>query len=169
MDEGFLLVGKILRPHGVKGKVKARPYILSPSLFQIGREVFLKGRGGIHITLSVRAVQREKGDVILSFDGIENRSDAEKIRNFEIYVRRSDLPPLEEGEFYWDDILGMEVYDTEGKFYGCIKEIFPTGSNDVWVCVKGKMEVLIPAIDTIVKEVDLRGRKVIIEPMEGLI
>lgn len=169
MNKEFLLVGKILKPHGVKGKVKARRYLLSPPPFQVGKEVFLKGKGGNDIVLIVRAVHCDREDVILSLEGIENRSDAERIRNFEIYVRRSDLPPLPEGEYYWEDILGMDVYDGKGNFYGQIREIFPTRSNDVWVCVRGREEILLPAIDTVIKEVDLKAGRIIIEPVEGLI
>ncbi len=82
-----------------------------------------------------------------------------------VLVDPADLPPLDADEYYWQDILGMRVVTEDGGNVGTITEIFPTGSNDVYVVQEGEREVLIPAIKEVVVSIDTKARTMVIRPL----
>ena len=86
-----------------------------------------------------------------------------------VYASREEFPDLPEDEYYWFQIIGLEVYNEDGRYYGRIEEIIRTGSNDVYVVRDDKKELLLPMIDTVVKTVDLEAGKLIFHPVEGLL
>jgi 16S rRNA processing protein RimM len=87
----------------------------------------------------------------------------------EICLYRSQLPKLEEDEYYWYDLIGLEVVTVDGERLGSIAEIFETGSNDIYVVRGGKREYLIPAVSAVIDSVDLEGGRMLITPPEGLL
>ncbi len=86
----------------------------------------------------------------------------------EILAKRGTLPPLKEGEYYWIDILGMVVETEEGKRIGRVKEILPTGANDVYVVEGKKREIFLPATEEVIQKVDLEKGVMKVIRMEGL-
>ena len=88
-------------------------------------------------------------------------------RSLEIYSE--DFQPLPEGEYYWFQIEGLQVFDEEGRYYGTVNEIIVTGSNDVYVVQDGDKELLLPMIDSVVKSIDLEENKLIFHIIEGLL
>jgi 16S rRNA processing protein RimM len=102
-------------------------------------------------------------------EGIQTRAAAEQLRGKMVLIDPAELPPLEEDEYYWKDILGMRVVSEKGEDVGMIKEIFPTGSNDVYVVQKGAREFLIPATKDIIMSIDIKTRTMVIHPLEGLL
>jgi len=107
---------------------------------------------------------------LLTFEGYDHIDQAEKLKGGILKVHESQLSPLEEGEFYFYQIIGCAVYTTGGEEIGTVKEILTPGANDVWVVKspEGK-EYLIPYIEPVVKKVDIEKRMIEIEPMEGLL
>jgi 16S rRNA processing protein RimM len=161
-----VLLGEIVKPHGIKGSVKVNSYAESPESFVKMKNVILRDKSGMEKTYQVEHASKIGNKVILSFSGIRSRNDAEDLVGSQIAVTREMLPLLEDGEFYWCDLLGMEVYDTSGMYYGIIEHIFQTGSNDVYV-VRGdnKKETLVPATYDAVAEICVSENKMTIFPL----
>ncbi len=85
-----------------------------------------------------------------------------------VWARKDQLPPLEEGEYYWADLVGMRVYLKDGHSIGIIEQVFNFGSNDIYLCKDGNSEVLIPATEEVIDRVDLEGKRMVIQEVEGL-
>jgi len=85
-----------------------------------------------------------------------------------VLLPKSMLETLPEGEYYWDDIVGLSVYDEKGVYLGKIAAIFPTGSNDVYVCKKEEKEILLPAIADVIREIDIKNRSMIVRLLSGM-
>ena len=99
---------------------------------------------------------------------METREGAEEFKGARLYFRKSDLKRGED-EFYWFEIVGLEVLDTDGNFLGLITRILPTGGTDLFVLNSGKDEIFIPATQEVIKEIDLKGKRIVVALPEGLI
>ena len=164
--EERLSIGKIIGLHGVRGEVKVLVYGDMEDF--TWKEVFLAG-GGVPRILRVEGARRHKGFFLVKLEGLDTRDAAGKLVGFELQVPRGELPELSDEEYYYFDLEGLEVWTDENKFLGRVVKIFPTGSNDVFE-VKGPLgDVLIPAIEDVVREVDLEGKRITVHLLEGLI
>ncbi|MEW6378348.1 MAG: ribosome maturation factor RimM [bacterium] len=161
-------IGKIIGTHGNKGEVKV--YLLTdfPERFQSLKEVFLVTPSGRR-SLAVESVRFHKSYVILKPQESHTMSDAEKLKGAAICIPEEEVYPLGEDEYYCFQLIGMEVYTEEGLFLGVIEDIFPTGSNDVYVIKDEHKEYLIPAIKEVVKEVNLERRRITVHLLKGLL
>jgi len=149
-------LGEIAGVHGVKGWVKVyshsqpRENILRYSPWQ------LEQRGTIR-TLELLQGRRQGKNVVARLQGIDTREQAEALRGARISVERTQFLPLAEGEYYWADLIGLEVTDTQGNSLGKVKNLMETGANDVLIVrdEEGR-EILIPWLrDRVILEVDL--------------
>ena len=105
----------------------------------------------------------------MKFVGYDNINDVESFRNHELMVSAADQQPLEDGQYYYHQIIGLTVKTVAGEELGKVKEILAPGANDVWVVGRpGKADLLLPVIDDVVKQVDLDNGQVLVELMEGL-
>lgn len=168
MNKDLILIGRVSKPHGIKGGVRAISYADGPDIFREIPHIYLKNKDGSIRTLEIVSVSTVKGAVILNFNEIKCIDSVDAIRGCELYIERSFLPPPTEDEYYHIDLIGLDVITTGGVLLGKICEVMQTGGNDVFFVKKGKEEHLIPAIKEIVKKVDIAGGKVLIEPMEGM-
>lgn len=164
MDE--IILGEIVKPHGLNGAVKVRSFADSPESFTRPARLIIISPDGNRHDVSVRDASLMGKLVTLKIEGINTRQQAEDLVGSRITVNREDLPDTEEDEFYWHDLIGMDVYDSAGTYYGIITSILPTGANDVFV-VKGSTgeEVLIPGTFDAVLEVNVPEHKMVIEPL----
>ncbi len=162
----LLEIGKIVRPHGLKGAVKVSSYLESNEIVGRLEEVFIKTQQGLEAFRLKKAKLTNKG-FLLELVGVEDATAAEQIIGCEILMRAEDLDVLPEGEYYWKDLIGLAVEDASGKPLGVIESIFPTGSNDVLVC-RGDREILLPAIAEVVREIDIEKGRMIVNLLEGL-
>jgi len=99
----------------------------------------------------------------VTLEGINDRDAAERWSQSSIYVHRNDLPPLEEGEYYYADIIGLKVFSEEGEYVGEVVNIFSTGSNDVYEIKGPEREILLQASNDVIKEINLKERKMIVK------
>ncbi|MGM0750405.1 MAG: ribosome maturation factor RimM [Bacillota bacterium] len=170
--EKWFKVGKIVNTHGVKGEVKIVSTTDFPEeRYQKGNTLYLfQGQNSEPISLVIKSHRNHKSFDLLTFEGYENINEVEKFKEGILKVQEDQLQDLEEGEYYFHEIVGCKVVTTEGEELGTIKEILSPGANDVWV-VKGQRgkEHLIPYIEDIVKTVDIDKQLITIEPMEGLL
>lgn len=181
ISNDMLRVGVISSTHGIKGEVKVFPTTDDVKRFDCLKKIFLnyesKGmRGGIKrecIELEISSVKYFKQFVILKFKGIDNINDVEQYKGMELYVKREDAIPLEEGEYYIADLIGLTVINDEDAEIGQITDVLQTGANDVYI-VKGNeafnnKEILLPAIRQCVLFVDIEKRMMKVHLMEGLL
>ena len=169
--EKWFNVGKIVNTHGIKGEVRVISRTdFAEERYQVGNTLYLFRENQEPFKLTIASHRTHKNFNLLTFEGYHNVNDVEAFRDGILKIPESQLTDLDEGEFYFHEIIGCVVYTDEGEEIGSIKEILTPGANDVWV-VKGARgkDILIPYIEQIVKKVDIQDQKVIITPMEGLL
>lgn len=165
--------GKITGAHGIRGSVKVASYAESPDRFAVGAKIVLEAPTGQTRHCVISGSQVYKKIVRLTLEGVETRDAAEALHGWKIFIPKSDLPPLEPDTFYWDDLIGMKVVSVEDENLGRITQIIPTGANDVYVVETPPGhpagEILIPAISSVVLEVDIDSGVMRVDLPEGLI
>jgi len=163
-------VGKIVNTHGIKGEVKVQRITDFEDRFENGNQLILEKEKGQTLELEVDGHRIHKGFDLIHFKGYDNINDVEHFQGLYLKILENQQTDLEENEFYYHEIIGCAVYLISGEKLGTVKEILAPGANDVWVTEReGGKDVLVPYIEDVVKEVDVSARKVVIEPMEGLL
>lgn len=167
-DEMFR-VGVIASTHGVKGEVKVFPTTDDPRRYDILKKVYLDTKKEL-LELNISGVKYFKKFVIVKFKEFNNINDIEKYKSMDLLIERKDAIPLEEGEFYISDLLGLSVITDDDKELGILKDVLQTGANDVYVVEdKNRNEILLPVIKECILNVDLDKKIVMVHLMEGLI
>ena len=154
-------MGRVSAPFGVKGWVRIQPFTESvDSLFKYPRW-WLAGAGGwASLEVEEKSVH---GDVLLvRFAGMDSRERAATLKGKEVAIPRQQLPAAEEGEYYWTDLVGLAVENTQGQSLGRVERLFESGANPVLV-VAGERERLVPFVDAVVRQVDLDAGKLLVE------
>lgn len=172
--ESLLRLGRIFRPHGVRGELKVAPDMDDPTRLEAVEVVYVgphEGRIVAHRVTSVRYQETKRGTtVILGLDGIADRGDAEVITKQFVYATEDDLPPLEEGELFVHDLIGLEVVTEAGEPVGTVLNLVEMPAHDVFVVQRAEGgERMIPAVDDFVVDIDLEEGRVIVRPIEGLL
>ena len=157
-----IVIGRIVAPHGVRGDLRILPLTERPEQF-LTLKYFLLRDGRRY---RIRSARFHKRMVLVSAEGITSMNEAELLRGQEVLIEAKDLPRLEEGRFYVADLIGLPVYSGEGTELGTFKDVISTGSNDVFVIATGARELLVPALEAYVKEINLTGRRIVIDPPE---
>jgi 16S rRNA processing protein RimM len=151
--ETWVVMGRISAPFGIKGWVKVQPFSEDPGTL-MDFECWRVGRGVQQTLYPVEAVQDHGKALVAKLAGVDDRDAAYALRGQEISVAKSELPPPEENEFYWSDLIGLTVVNREGVELGRVDSLMESGANDLLV-VKGTREYLIPFVATFVGKVDL--------------
>jgi len=164
-------MGKIVGAHGIKGALKVYSYAESASSFKPGSSVILKSEGSEQAFV-IAWVKPHHKTVLLAFEGVTNRNRAEELIGLELFMPWESLETLEEGVYYWSDIIGLSVFTIENEYLGRVTSVIQTGSNDVYV-VKNEegqdpAEILVPALEWVVREIDLDQKKMCVDLPEGL-
>ena len=167
-DDLLLWVGQVVKTQGMKGQVRVSGAGERAAFYE-GNKVYLDNQRGLRKALTVESLRIQRKVLILRFQEVKNIAEAEELVGSRVYVTKESLAPLPPGEFYWYQLLGMEVTTEGGRGLGRLEEIFPTGSNDVFVVRKDGKEILIPATDEVVAEVDLKRKIMRIHLVEGLL
>ena len=169
--EKWFNVGKIVNTHGIRGEVRVISRTdFAEDRYKVGNTLYLFRENKEPIELKIASHRTHKNFNLLTFEGYPNVNDVEPFRDGILKINESQLTDLDEGEFYFHEIIGCTVFTDEGEEVGIIHEILAPGANDVWVVKRSSgKDVLIPYIEQIVKEVDIKSQKVIITPMEGLL
>jgi len=160
----FITIGRILAPWGIKGKLKVKVETDFPQRFTPGAEVYLD-----HQPLTIESAEWHSGRLVIKLHNIDSIEDAQKLRGKLIEIPYSQLQPLPEGQYYYFQLIGLEVWTTQGELLGKISEVLTTQSNDIYVIPHARGEILIPAIEDVVKSVDLDKGHMVIEPIDGLL
>lgn len=164
----ILEVGQIVNTRGLRGEVKVNSFSEDPKRFEKLSTIYVKEKSG-YKEYVIERVSYSKNQVILKLKGIDHIDYAEKLRNFYIYIKRSDIEPLEEGTYYIADLIGLEVYEEDGKLLGSVDDVFNTKANSVYVVRTqiGELKYL-PGIPDVIKNVDLDNKKIIVHLIPGI-
>ena len=169
---GVTPIGKIVGTHGLNGTSRVYSYAESAIVFKPDSKIILRNPDGQEKTYEIEWAKPHTRVILLSLKGVADRVQAEKLVNCELLIERARLPELENGTYYWFELIGISVFTTAGDHLGRIASIIPTGSNDVYVEQKqvgDKVEeMLIPALESVVLEVDLERRMMQVDLPEGL-
>ena len=164
-----LRVGVITSPHGIAGEVNVYPTTDDPARFKYLKKVYIDNIKEL-IPSNIESVKFFKGMVILKLDTVKDRNAAELLRKRDLLIDREDAVPLEEGEFFICDLVGLEVVTDEGEHLGVLEDILQTGANDVYsVKMEDGKELLIPVTDECVKSIEPENGKIIVHLLPGLL
>jgi len=165
----YLEIGKIAAPHGINGEVKVIPLTDNPERYLDLDWVYIE-KGTELNKHHISNVKFLKNTVIVKFKEINNRNEAELLRNFYLKIDRSNAVKLPKDSYFICDIVDCEVYDIKGAKIGVVYEVIETGSNDVYVVKRERgKDVLIPALKSVVKDISISEKKITVELPEGLI
>lgn len=163
----FLAVGRITRPHGVHGEVRVELLTDVPERFEWLDAIYV-GEKNPRRT-AIESVRYHQGVVLLRLAGYPTRDEAEALRGQLLQVPEADAVPLEEGEYYLYQLVGLDVFTEAGTHLGRLSEVLETGANNVFVVNGGNGQHLLPDIPDVIKEIDIEHGKMTIHPMPGLI
>ncbi len=167
--ESLIEIGQIVNTYGIKGFVKVVPFTDDISRFSNLKSVYIEFKNNKIKTFEVEQVKYAKNLVLLKLKGIDDINMAEEYKNCYLKIDRKDAVKLPKNSYFIIDLLGINVYTEENEFLGKIIEVYPTGSNDVYV-VKSEdgKQVLLPAISEVIKNVDIENRTMIVHIIPGL-
>ncbi len=168
MEEVLFPIGRVVKLHGVKGKIKVDYFGDDAGQFQLYRKVFIRDVTGRPRPYEVLEATPQPPRFIVRLKDVENPEEAGTLVGKEILIEKGSLKDLPEGEYYWFEILGMEVVTEGGNRLGRVKEIVPTGANDVYVIQGKKREISLPAVEGVIRRIDRDGRVITVAWMEGL-
>lgn len=158
-----IIIGKIVGTHGNKGVLKIAPITDFPDRFLYMDRITLD-LAGKQREYSVVKADRYKQHILLKLAEIPDMNGAEALKGAYIKVAREELTDLPEGSYYIFDIIGLKVYTTAGESVGTVEDVIKTGANDVYVVNTGKEPpVLVPALKDVVKEMDVKGGKMVVD------
>jgi 16S rRNA processing protein RimM len=162
----YLTVGFLRRPHGVHGEIVMDLHTDFPERLKRGRKLLVSED---HTPLSIQSVRTHQNGVLIKFSGIDTPEDAGKFRNQWVYVKASEVPPLPEGKLYQHELFGFKVVDENDNPLGELVEIIETGANNVYVVKDGSgRELLLPAIPSVILDLDAERRLMRVHLLEGL-
>ena len=160
MDK-YLVIGEIVRPQGVRGEVKLRPITCDVERFDGLEQAYFR-RGEDFIPVHIRASRRAQEAVFLTLEGVEDRDAAEKLRGELLYIDRAHAVELDEDTNFLCDLIGLHGVDDEGGDLGTLRDVLQPGGNDVYVFNGPRGEVLVPALKSVVKKVDLEAGEMVL-------
>jgi len=164
----FFEIGKIVKSCGLRGRMKAVSYLESNDKLQNLDELYIGQGEDKKVPFKLKGFRSRGKSFFLEIEGVENLQSANAFVGCRILIPADKLEELPEGEYYWRDMIGLKVVTEEGRFLGVIEAIFPTGSNDVYVCSGGEREVLLPGIADVIRKIDINRGMMVVRLLEGL-
>lgn len=163
-----VLIGKIVGTHGVKGTSKIQSYAESFDIFEPGAALLVRRPDGSENSYEIIWVKPHSRGALLNLKDVNSREQAKALVGSELYIERARLPKLEDDAYYWFDLIGLNVYTTDDRYIGRLDSIIETGANDVYVVKKDNQEILIPALKSVVRSIDIGQKIMRVELLEGL-
>ena len=175
-DSGeLLLVGRVVRAHGTGGELKVAPETDDPARLAALPTLYVGRSEAQAVPREVEGVrfqQTKRGPLALvAFAGVHSREAADVLKKMRVYAAASDLPPLEDGEAFIHDLIGLRVESGEGELLGTVKDVLTVPAHALYVVARpgGRPDAFIPAVEDFVEEVDLNEGRLVVRPIEGLL
>lgn len=167
--DNLLEIGQIVNSYGIKGFLKVVPFTDNVHRYNDLKTIYIEKNKKL-IKMEIEEVKYHKNLVLIKLKGIDDINDTLEYKNCYIKIDRKDAVELPEDTYFIVDLIGLEVVTEEGLLLGTLIDVFPTGSNDVYV-VKDELgkQTLLPAIGEVIKDVDIENKKMVVHLLEGLI
>lgn len=163
----YFEIGQITNTHGLKGELKVRTFTQTKKRFEELKSILIDFNNELK-KYDIEKVRYQNDIVLLKLKGVDDISDAEKLKGSYIKIPRADAKQNEENEFFIADLIGCEVYDND--FIGIVTDVFTAGASDVYVIKrKEEKDLLIPAIESVVKKIDVANKRIDVEIPRGLL
>jgi 16S rRNA processing protein RimM len=163
----FLLIGEVMKPHGVRGEVRVMPHTDVPERFTWLEIVYLGEKNPQPV--AVETVRLHQNLVLLKLVGYDDRDAADSLRGQWLQVPMEEAIPLEEGEYYLFQLIGLAVYSDEGEHLGELTQVLETGANNVFVVSGGERDILLPDTDEVIVEIDFENGRLTAHLLPGLL
>ena len=165
----LIAIGRISKPIGTRGEVKILPLTHNKQRFENLSAVWV-GYDTENVELkNILKVRIDTKHVALNFDGIETIEEAEKMKDLYLFVSKEDTVELQNGNYFVDDVIGCEVITEEKAVVGIVTDLLSLPMNDLWVIKKDAKEILIPAVKEIIRQVDVKNKRITINALDGLL
>ncbi|WP_189012843.1 ribosome maturation factor RimM [Paenibacillus marchantiophytorum] len=170
MSEKLVTIGKVVNSHGIRGELKIVPETDFPERFDKGNSLIIVDSQNKQTPVTVLSSRLHKNVFIIQFAGFTDINEVEKFKGSLLKIESTQQQPLDEGEYYYSEIIGCNVITEDGQELGLVSEVLTPGANDVWVVAlaKGK-QLLLPVIDDVILDVDVANKIIRIHLMEGLL
>ena len=166
-----IIIGKVVNVVGLKGEIKVYNYAEYKERYETLDKVFVgkEGKPNKTVEYEIEKVRYKDNMVILKLAGVNDRNQAEAMRDFMVYMDAADLEELPEGVYYIRDILGFDVVSEEGEYLGVLKDVLTNTSQKVYVISReSKSDFLVPAVDEFILDTNIEKRQITIKVIEGL-
>ena len=168
--KGFISLGGVVKPHGIRGEFCIKSYADSPSIFRKAGAIFRQQGSKTPKPITITSCREHKGLVLVTAEGVTDRDQAELLRGRSVLVREEDLPDLGDNEHYYYQMIGCRIVLEDETDIGELKGYYETGEQDTWVIENDdRTEILLPAVPEFVLDVDLDSEVIVIAPPEGLL
>ena len=161
-------IGEIVKTRGLRGCLKVLCCVETNNAFTELEFVYIEISSGQKKCFVLRKIDVSGKILFIELEGIPDVESAQALVGCKVYLPEDMQEKLPEGEYYWREIIGLDVYNEEGRYIGRIESVFPTGSNDVYVCKGEEREILLPAIADVIRKIDVNHRVMIVRLLEGL-
>jgi 16S rRNA processing protein RimM len=166
-EPAFLAVGRLRKPHGLKGELQMEVITDFPERLKRGVTVHV---GSDYIPKTIKSVRTQNQLLLVAFEGCESPEAASDLRSQLVFVPSAGVPSLEEGEYYHHQLLGLIVMDEDQRLLGTITDILETGANDVYVVTRDSgPDILFPGTDEVILDIDLVAGVMKIHLLPGLL
>ncbi len=160
----FITIGQIIAPWGVKGQLKVKIITDFPERFSPSAKVYINRQ-----PMTIKSTIWQKDRAIIELGHIDSIQDAQRLQGQIVEIHRSQLKTMPQGRYYQFQLIGLEVWTSQGEHLGSISTILTTAGTDIYVVNGTKGEILIPAVEDVVKSVELDKGRIVIEAIEGLL
>ncbi len=165
----YIIIGRITKPHGVRGAVKVEPITDDPNRFSLLEKVYVGPEEAPGDAIYIDKVQFQNKFIILSLKSVTTREAADGLRGQYLHIPADEALDLPEGSVYFYDLIGLQVYTNKNEFVGTVTDYQEYPASDMFVIEKDEREYLIPDVPDIVEDVNLDEGKIIINPIDGLL
>lgn len=163
----YFEIGQITNTHGLKGELKVRTFTQSKKRFEELKSILVDFNGELK-KYDIEKVRYQNEIVLLKLKGVDDIDEALKLKSNYIKIPRADAKETDEDEFFIADLIGCEVY--ENDLIGIVSDIFTAGASDVYVVKrKGEKDLLLPAIESVIKKIDIAKKRIDVEIPRGLL
>ena len=167
----YLEVGKIVTTHGIKGELKISVTTDTLSRFNVGNKLYLK-KGNEYIEIVIDSFRMHKNMALITFNDLKNINDVLNYVGLVLYVNRDELDDLNEGQYYYDDLIGLDVYDKtiESGKIGEVVDVIEVPQGEILrIKLNNGKKGLVPFVDEFIIKVDIENNILIISSVEGLL
>lgn len=166
--DDLLEIGEIVRPHGVKGRIKAKSYLVSKDVIDQLDEVFIRRSEEQAVRFRIKTLQAVRKTLLLEMEGVEDADAAARLVGCQILVSPDKLAKLPDDEYYWHELVGLQVITETAQNLGTIASIIPGENHDVYICAGHEREIMLPAVGEVIRKVDVAAGVMVVRLLKGL-